>query len=381
MLVTGPGIAPNTTITVTPGVYDRVTLSNPATSVASPTRVSIAASPSGATYDPSINLVTITTTAPHGFTPGQWVTIDGVGNAAYNGTFKVYDTPTTTTFRYITPNITPTSPAAASGGGTALQPYSFVGGPSSYVVQTLINNWYMWADYYVKYVNAPTGPTVTNVPGSINAIKAPTDGEDENAVILTLPNGTTDVRVGDVVTGSGIVPIVNRQYPANQVNQNVSPNTTVAAILDRTHVRLSNPVLTKVTDGTYSFSPPVAIPRSLTDTPAYNSAQAVGLSFSTGTAEQKKVALDFARSVYDVMQGWSHLTEPSYLSQSALLLNYVIGGNIGTFVLQDPGKNTGVALPVLRLNQLRDELKSVLRGVDNFGDVQESTGLWYPDPA
>src|SRR5262249_2595790 len=71
--------------------------------------------------------------------------------------------------------------------------------------------------------------------------------------------------------------------------------------------------------------------------------------------------------------------EPTYQTQSALLLTYLIGGNIGTFALQRQ------RLPTIRENQLRDELKSVLRGVADFHVTPEfdSQGKeqWYPDPS
>ncbi|CAN5470697.1 hypothetical protein BH10PLA2_BH10PLA2_08480 [soil metagenome] len=150
-----------------------------------------------------------------------------------------------------------------------------------------------------------------------------------------------------------------------------SPNTTISAILSATSVQLSNPVATALTGGTYNFGPPEPIIRS-------SDAQPYTLTFNT--PDQKKTALAFAQTVYDVMKGFSHLNAPTYLSRSALLLDYVIGGNIGTFILQ------GQVLPTLRLNQLRDGLKSVLRGVANFNETPEfnpETGVeqWYPDPA
>jgi hypothetical protein len=73
----------------------------------------IAASPGGATE--AGNTVTITTTAAHGLTPGQNVTIAGVGVGGYNGTFTVVTAPTPTTFTVTNP----TAGLAASGGGTA----------------------------------------------------------------------------------------------------------------------------------------------------------------------------------------------------------------------------------------------------------------------
>ncbi len=78
-----------------------------------PAAVTIAASPNGATENGF--LVTITTTAAHGLSAGQSVTIAGVGVAGYNGTFPVVSAPTTTQFTYIAG----ASGLAASGGGTA----------------------------------------------------------------------------------------------------------------------------------------------------------------------------------------------------------------------------------------------------------------------
>src|SRR5215475_4184907 len=64
-----------------------------------PAAVSIAASPSGATQ--SGFLVTISTSAPHGLSAGQSVTIAGVGVAGYNGTFPVAGIISSTQFTYI----------------------------------------------------------------------------------------------------------------------------------------------------------------------------------------------------------------------------------------------------------------------------------------
>jgi hypothetical protein len=78
-----------------------------------PAAVAIAAGPNGATENGF--LVTITTSAAHGLSSGQSVTIAGVGVAAYNGTFPVASAPTSTQFTYIAG----VSGLAASGGGTA----------------------------------------------------------------------------------------------------------------------------------------------------------------------------------------------------------------------------------------------------------------------
>src|SRR6266852_4877504 len=78
-----------------------------------PAAVTIAASPTGATENGF--LVTITTTAAHGLSAGQSVTVAGVGVSGFNGTFPVVSAPNTTQFTYIAG----ASGLAASGGGTA----------------------------------------------------------------------------------------------------------------------------------------------------------------------------------------------------------------------------------------------------------------------
>src|SRR5215470_4789221 len=78
-----------------------------------PAALTIAASPAGATENGF--LVTIATTAAHGLSAGQSITVAGVGVAGYNGTFPIVSAPSSTTFTYIAT----ASGLAASGGGTA----------------------------------------------------------------------------------------------------------------------------------------------------------------------------------------------------------------------------------------------------------------------
>lgn len=324
----------------------------------------------------------------------------------------------------------------AAGRGSAGTPYRFTGAPASYVAQTLIDNWYSWADYYVENVDAADVPNVTGTTygdlgrlikitatsGGQGYTSAPTvtitggggTGTQAQAVVangevvgfqitspgagytspptVTISGGggfgataaatysttlTLDgidpaqgrlLRVGDVVTGSIIAPV-------DPSDPHDLPTTVVDISPDFTTVTLSRPVLSAVNNDSFSFAKPNRVLRS-------EDAKPYTLTFDPGYQPQPgQTPLEFARSVYDVMYGFSSLNEPTYLSQSALLLQYVIGCNIGTFALQ-PGK----ALPVERVNQLRDELKSVLRGVSDFGAFQEfdpTTGAhrWYPDPS
>jgi hypothetical protein len=65
------------------------------------------------------NVVTLTTSADHGFTAGKKVTIAGLG-APFDGVYPIISTPTNTTFTYQKPNADITS-AAVSPAGTATE--------------------------------------------------------------------------------------------------------------------------------------------------------------------------------------------------------------------------------------------------------------------
>lgn len=111
--------------------FDRVSQSGPGagpTVVDENVIVSVAASPTGATQPAAISivaspngaaqngfLVTITTSAAHGLSAGQSVTISGVSISGYNGTFSVVSIISTFQFTYIAG----ASGLAASGGGTS----------------------------------------------------------------------------------------------------------------------------------------------------------------------------------------------------------------------------------------------------------------------
>ena len=64
----------------------------------------------------TINIVTVTTAAPHGFAVGATVEISGAGVAGYNGIYTILSVPSATSFTYSLP----TSALAASGGGSVI---------------------------------------------------------------------------------------------------------------------------------------------------------------------------------------------------------------------------------------------------------------------
>jgi hypothetical protein len=74
---------------------------------------SIAAS--GASRNGVTGVVTITTSSPHALSIGQTITVAGVTDASFNGTFTISDVPSVTTLTYIQAGAT-----ATSGSGTVL---------------------------------------------------------------------------------------------------------------------------------------------------------------------------------------------------------------------------------------------------------------------
>ncbi len=100
-----------------------ITVSNPITATSnfpanvsvthtlSPIKATIVAG--GASRNVSTGIVTITTSSPHGLNIGQSITIDGVTDTSFNGTFTISDVPTATTLTYAQAGA-----AATSGSGT-----------------------------------------------------------------------------------------------------------------------------------------------------------------------------------------------------------------------------------------------------------------------
>jgi hypothetical protein len=134
--------------------FDRVSQSGPGagpTVVNENVVVAVAASPAGATQPAAVAivaspagasengfLVTISTSAAHGLSAGQSVTVAGVGVSSYNGTFPVVSAPSSTQFTYIAG----ASGLAASGGGTAASATATIqtAAAHGFVVGQLITN-------------------------------------------------------------------------------------------------------------------------------------------------------------------------------------------------------------------------------------------------
>ena len=216
--------------------------------------------------------------------PGMMVT----GSQTPAGTY-IAATPGSISADFKTITLTQSIGATASSG-----PYTFVGAPDSYVLQTLINNWYAWADYYVaQLASGPNAaPSGTFQATTTTYTQIYTVGStDLNAVTLTNIPASFDMnqlRVGDVVTAAtvGTLNPNTTGTPAGTPNTpgyDPSLNYTIVSFdpLART-VELSLPVAVKnATTDTFTFAPPQYVVRS-TDAPAANPTSITGIDSSAG---------------------------------------------------------------------------------------------------
>lgn len=222
---------------------------------------------------------------------------------------------------------------------------------NDYAVTDITRLWYAWANYYVKHnhfkhetASASYQPTLPNGP--------------TNMITLTSAP-RTPLGVGMTVTGPGIRPgttILSIADPRG------NPIGKADAIGERIFLSLVPSDLTPRTQE-YTFGRPKEIP--------YTS-QVDPYDLTFGPAQEKK-ALLFAGSVYATISAEAPVLQPSGLpSPAQRLIAQIIQfyANLPTDT-QPGGKNlTG---------QVRDVVKSVLRGVWNFIAVPNQND-WYPAP-
>ena len=245
--------------------------------------------------------------------------------------------------------------------------FTFSGAVTDYLVSTLMDLWYSWANYFVD--NANTKPAAARDGHTVGGDRLhPLDPFPPSTLELQL-NDISDLSLGMVVTGNGI--------PTDGTTTTITAIDTIKNPTSWKYVvTLSQPA--KTADGSYSFAAPKTLTHS-DDVHPYK------LTFSQDQAEMLK----FAYNVYDVMTSFTNLqmvvpigNGGSTLSPSAQVLAYTIGCNVGSFV----DANKTPVMPIVRTVVLRDELKSLLRGVSDFLVIPEydpKTGQsnWYPNPA
>ncbi len=186
----GGGGGTGVTVTVTPKTAT-VSLNGTLQFFANVTGGTVAAatiaSSSGAVR--SANVVTITTTSPHGLSTGQTVTISGVSDSSFNGTFVIATVPSTTIFTYAQ-----AGPDATSGGGTV----------STSAVKWFVNG--------VESGNTTSGTISTtglftapaNVPPATTLTIASNGAVRSNNVVTVTTTAAHNLLVGQVMTISGV---------------------------------------------------------------------------------------------------------------------------------------------------------------------------------
>jgi hypothetical protein len=244
---------------------------------------------------------------------------------------------------------------ASHTGQTLNGVYNFVKPVNDYAVTDITRLWYSWANYYVHlYRNFKTE--------TASASYAPTlpNGPTNEFTLTTAPSGGVALAVGMTVSGNGILPgttILSIEDP------NGNPVGSANAIGDQIFLSLVPSDLTPRSEQ-LTFQKPTAIPdTTISDT--------YPLTF-TGAEAQQKARL-FGGSVYAAMSAEAAVLQPSPLPQASALVGQVIQfyANLPT-----DGDTGGKNLT----GQVRDVVKSILRGVWNFIAIPDQS-QWYSAPA
>ncbi|WNZ27267.1 hypothetical protein HJG54_30725 [Leptolyngbya sp. NK1-12] len=229
---------------------------------------------------------------------------------------------------------------------------------TDYVTSTMLNLWYSWAKYYVQINHQLPTQTYTC---SITA---------DRVLTFTSVVPSNALVIGMQVTGPGIPD--DSDGSLCTITALTTDDKAIAS------VTLSE-LVTVGSTGSYQFVAPPPIVGS-DDEFMGNKIQPFALSFEGDDADTAKL---FAQAVYLVMSAMSPIppnpNDLKPLPRPVRLLYNVIGCNVGQIphIGQDLSpKDDRIA------GEIRDRLKSILRGVPDFKNPQwqESSGLWYPDP-
>jgi hypothetical protein len=241
-------------------------------------------------------------------------------------------------------------------GRTDAGVYDFVRPVNDYAVTDITKLWYSWANYYVdinKNFQKETASAAYNPPADTT--------KPQNEITLTSAPGKP-LAPGMTVTGDGIrqgTTILSIEDPQG------NPIGSASKIGDKIFLSLLPIRGTIRTNEEYTFGKPTPIKYA-------NLVKTYDLKFHT-RKEMDRARL-FAGSVYAAMDAEAPVVQPIQgLPNSAALVGQVIQfyANLPTDGLPG-GKNlTG---------QVRDVVKSILRGVWNFIAVPNQLD-WYPNPA
>jgi len=239
--------------------------------------------------------------------------------------------------------------------------FGFTRPVTDYASAAMIQLWYSWAEYYRTQTQGIPQQTVNGAVVTDSATLAfgtPVDGLIE----------------GMQVTGPGL----DSPDPA----QGKGGVIILAIAADKRSVVLSQ--LARAThpigeNQAYTFVRPQALP----ETPA----SPFALNFSGDPPQPARVPLEFSKKVYQVMASMAQIPKdpnPDVRAPHVLqIMNNVIGGNMG-FIFDTNARRfsqDGLAISA----RIRDMIKSLLRGVTDFGQFPEfddgNRWIWYPDPS
>jgi hypothetical protein len=235
-----------------------------------------------------------------------------------------------------------------------LHTYTFKREAADPILQAITNLWFGWAEYYYKQYKSYTGETI---PATFNYFVQPNGivtTELTNEITLTTAPKVAPLVPGMTVTAPGILP----------------DGTTILRV-DGNNIYLNRiPTSAPQSPSNFQFGAPVELPYNSDNS---NFTTPDNLTFDASSTPQ---AVQFAGSVYEAMQTELGLNPPKIkiLPTSAALV-----GNVIQFYanLPDSGKpDTGNLLT----GEVRDVVKSVLRGVYDFNKVPDQS-QWYPDPS
>ncbi len=219
------------------------------------------------------NVVTITTTSPHGLGTGQSVTIAGVSDSSFNGTFTIASVPSTTTFTYAQ-----TGSNATSGGGTVsantvkwfvsdveggnatsgmISTTGLYTAPATLPPATTLTIASNGAARTSNVVTITTTAAHNLIVGQVVIITGVTDTSFNGTfAIQTVPSTTTftySQTAGNATSGGGTVTSTSVQVKAQAVADSTKSDTATVSVLSGISISVSPKTATVGTTETFQF--------------------------------------------------------------------------------------------------------------------------------
>lgn len=221
--------------------------------------------------------------------------------------------------------------------------YAFTRTASDYAVTAITNLWYSWAQYHVQHYQ-------NFIPDTINATLGFTKNNHATNVITLNGTPKNGLDLGMVVTAPGV------------------PTGTTILKIDGNKIHLSQiPDDTTAPTQDYTFSKPVPIKLDPNYTTPYD------LKFDDAATPK---AQKFAASVYEAMSAEAAVNP---LPDSALPYSMNLISQVIQFYAKLPGYTRPDLTGPILVGEVRDVVKSILRGVYDFNQVPDQS-QWYPPP-